>query len=519
MKANMQILWALNDLGDDVLEQAEQLRFGPPVWQRLLPVVACLAMLLGAGHLLRQLEPISQEPPAEIVEEAPEQAGEPEAPVQPTELAWIWEPEVPTCYALPWENGYVAVTPEGTEILRVDAGTLRVLTDRATGEALALLHTVHPTAPDTEPAITTIYDLDGNQLKQVEAWDIQVFGDVAVIQCTLSDFMLYDRRYKRVVQTNLKVAWILGDTIMGRPREAEYDTGFWSKGGGLIETVGQGLETCFFVEWNGRAYYEAYNSYWKEDGTWDTRNHGVVDGQGNWVMEPYFTDVDLLPNGYASGFGGAFYTLVDLDTGEVVAQIPMEAGKVVGAYQDLLLVSLDDNPRTANQVLSWDGTPITAEVDRIIVIDDEGDGIPELLQLWNGTVTTWLLPDGETLLRSVSGEAQTVTSRTAVVLGETVSLLDLQTGSQIPLPDRDYTTAVARWPGGDEDYATGLFFASYTDENGQTHTDILREDGMLLLENYAQEPNKWARVGEEYGVFQVEGGYRRIDGTWIFREE
>ena len=441
---------------------------------------------------------------------------------------WLYREQSPKPETLPADSVYVlelsgggcvAVDQTGAELLRADRGGLYPLTDKTTGEILAICHTVHPEEPENGKCTTTIYDLSGNLLQELEAWGIQVFGDVAIVQWDSAEFALYSRSTESVLQSDLEKADVLGSTVVVRPRGEAYDTAFWSKDGSLIATIGGGeQETGFFVEtWTGTAYYDVYNVYLQEDGTRTTGNHGVIDDHGNWIVEPQYQDLELLANGYAACFDGAFQNVVDLDTGKVVAQIPAEAGAVRAAYENLVLVSLDESPRTAQQALSWDGTPITDVVNHIEVIDDEGDGTAELLQFYRGNNTVWLLPDG-TLLREAACQGLTVTSKTAVLL-EKGRLLELQTGREIPLPDRNYTAAMALWSSkGDEDYATGLFFASYTDENGQTRTDILREDGTLLLENYACERSKWGWDYERSGVFRVEGGFRHIDGTWLYRE-
>ncbi|MBR4099060.1 MAG: WG repeat-containing protein, partial [Clostridium sp.] len=414
----------------------------------------------------------------------------------------------------------VAVDQTGAELLRVDGDGLYPLTDKATGEILAICRTVHPEDPENDKCTTTIYDLSGNLLRDLEAWGIQVFVDVVIVQWDSAEYALYSRSAERALQSDLEKADVLGSTVMACPRGETYNTAFWSKGGGLIANVGsKEQEIRFFAEvWNGTAYYEIYNVYLREDGTRTTGNHGVIDDHGNWIVEPQYQNLELLANGYAACFDGAFQNVVDLDTGKVVAQLPAEAGPVKGAYENLLLVSLNENPRTVQQALRWDGTPVTDAADQIIVIDDEGDGIAELLQFYRGNNTVWLLPDG-TLLREAVCQGSAVTSQTALLLGEKLRLLDLRTGEELPLPDRGYNDAMALWPGkGDADYASGLFFASYTDENGQTRTDILREDGTLLLENYACERSKWGWDYERGGAFRVEGGYRHLDGTWLYRE-
>ena len=74
MKRSEQVLFAMNGIGDDLVVMAEQQSFPRSPWQRLLPVAACVALILGAAAALRQLPaaPVQPEPPAqEFVLETP----------------------------------------------------------------------------------------------------------------------------------------------------------------------------------------------------------------------------------------------------------------------------------------------------------------------------------------------------------------------------------------------------------------------------------------------------------------
>ena len=52
MKPEEQLLLALGDVGDDLIEEAMHLRFPRAQWFRALPMAACCALILGAALLL-----------------------------------------------------------------------------------------------------------------------------------------------------------------------------------------------------------------------------------------------------------------------------------------------------------------------------------------------------------------------------------------------------------------------------------------------------------------------------------
>ena len=58
MKPEEQLLLALGDVGDDLIEESMHLRFPRARWFRALPMVACCALILGAAMLLQNLEPL-----------------------------------------------------------------------------------------------------------------------------------------------------------------------------------------------------------------------------------------------------------------------------------------------------------------------------------------------------------------------------------------------------------------------------------------------------------------------------
>ena len=60
MKPEEQLLLALGDVGDDLIEESMHLRFPRARWFRALPMVACCALILGAAMLLQNLEPLRE---------------------------------------------------------------------------------------------------------------------------------------------------------------------------------------------------------------------------------------------------------------------------------------------------------------------------------------------------------------------------------------------------------------------------------------------------------------------------
>ena len=524
MKRAQQILWAMTELGDDVVDMAEELHFEKPLWKQLLPIAACLVLLTGIVMQIHHFHPIAQEaatPPPQskpMVDMQPEMPQQTE-PVVPGETAQLWTPEIPACYTLPLENGgYVAVDRDGNILLQVENGTLSLLTDEATGEALAICHTVHPENPAVGVCTITFYDLAGKRLEQIEAWSVAVLGDVVVVNHSYSKFSLYRRSDRSLLQTGIIYSWISGDTVVTGFYSGSVAAAFWDQNGNQIAALNWNTHIGDGRVWNGRAFYQVYALYQDENNNWKTTNYGIVDGHGNFLTEQIYDRAEVLTNGFAACVSEKETQLLDLDTGEWVAALPYGCGTVIGAYDSLLFVSLDENIRTVNQVFSWDGTKITDAVEQVTVIDEEGDGVAELLQVSDGETVTYLFPDG-TLLRMLPAGTQAISARTAIQISNGVALIDLQTGAEIPVPPKGYTAAVPYWPIGEEnDFSTGLCFASYVDEHGVSHTDILREDGTLLLEDYADEPSMRGYAWEQSGVFRVAGGYRYLDGSWLYQE-
>lgn len=524
MKREQQILWAMTDLGDDVVDLAEQIRFAKPLWKQLLPVAACVLLLVGAGMQMQHLRPITQEEATlpqqseTIVGTQPETPQQTE-PVLPEKTAWTWEPETPACYTLPLENGgYVAVDRDGNILLQVENGTLSLLTDEATGEVLAICHTVDLKNLSVGVCTITFYDLAGKRLEQIEAWSVAVLGDVVLVNHSYNKYSLYRRSDRSLLRTEITHGWICGDTIITDFDSGAVSQAFWDQNGNQIATLDWSTQTGDVWVWNGLAFYMVYTPYQDENNKWRATNFGIVDGHGNFLTEQIYDRVELLSNGFAACVSAEETRLLDLDTGEWVTALPRGCGTVIGAYDSLVLVSLDENPRTVNQVFSWDGTTITDAVEQVTVIDEEGDGVAELLQVSNGETVTYLFPDG-TPLRILPAGTQAISARTAIQISNGMTLIDLQTGAEIPVPPKGYTVAVPYWPVVEEkDISTGLCFASYVDAQGVSHTDILREDGTLLLEDYADEPYMGGYAWEDFGVFRVTGGYRKLDGSWLYQE-
>ena len=163
------------------------------------------------------------------------------------------------------------------------------------------------------------------------------------------------------------------------------------------------------------------------------------------------------------------------------------------------------------------------------VIDDEDDGVPELLACGRDGggfyEMSYYTPDGE-LVRTmaVTGSVDTVSSRTVLQVrpGEGIALVHLESGETLDQFATPYTDAVSLGPLRCGILAsTGLFYAVYRDEDGRERVDLLREDGSLVLENIADfdRDTAWQGSGsyEGNGVFRVEGGFRHLDGTWLYR--
>ena len=96
MSRSKQILWAMNDLGDDILDMTEKAVFDKPLWQRLLPAAACVLLVVGVWWLL---PPVQRTVPEEI----------PLQPMEPTEHTPVQE-EIPPVSEIP--PAPVVILPE-----------------------------------------------------------------------------------------------------------------------------------------------------------------------------------------------------------------------------------------------------------------------------------------------------------------------------------------------------------------------------------------------------------------------
>ena len=186
MKFAEQLLDAMGGVGVDLVDMSETMRFPKSFWRRSLPVAACAALMVGLGVLgqrylfsgqtavlgaeevsepLAVEETVKSEKPseAESVHGKMETVKTPALQADPGMNPVI--KEAGAVYVLELTDGIigpaVAVNDRGEVLLQTDHGSLEVLTDKASGEQVALLWDRRTdTVPERGNTIA-VYDLTG----------------------------------------------------------------------------------------------------------------------------------------------------------------------------------------------------------------------------------------------------------------------------------------------------------------------------------------------------------------------
>ena len=502
MKRNKQVLWAMTELGDDLIDAAQRYRPKKTIWRHLLPVAACLAVVLGLWQAGKQPVRIPAEfvpPVTESVQEIVPQ----EVSADPAKAVHILDVSSTT-------PRMVAVDEEGTVV--AEAERLEFITDRATGERLAILATtVWGADSDWKSTERIVYDLFGTELHRIKARQIQCVGDVAAVTYHAENVSLYHRD-GTVLQENLSWAVAYRDCMaVGSAGEERTQQYYGPDGTLMVDSAVDDLNRF-------DTYYGERTLFYKRSGD----SVGLVDLHGNWVIEPKYAEYDFVNDTCVrckDAVGS--WVLVSLETGEVLYRMGPEK-RYVEPRGGFLFCMGDAG--------SWwedrRGTVIVPPAPQVQAVDDGDDGNLDLFfaQDLKGE-TIYYETDGTERLR-VSGipKLETLSSRTAAGIRETgdgqteLRLVDLSTGEERGGFSKAYLDVDRMFAyGEDKELLSGCFYAWYRGEDGSVYADLMDENGNILLEQLL-ETREGTQPHIGGGVFRVEGGYRHLDGTWLYRE-
>ena len=527
MKRSEQVLFAMNGIGDDLVVMAEQQSFPRSPWQRLLPVAACVALILGAAAALRQLPaaPVQPEPPAqEFVLETPaaeetilepevtytieEEAEKPKPFTRElnTQAFYIFDPDPGTD-----ETSSKAIAPDGTVLFETADGQIEPLIDHLTGEYIAITVCRRTVGTSLAGYTYDIYTLDGKQVVTgMAAYDIDCLGNVILVlesDGTNYRASVFRRDSYELLRNDFRTGMIVGDCIWLTPQDGDGTVQYLMDGDGNL-TVVETLVDSYFV-WQDRAYFVTGQG---------GECLGLMDSKGKQLIEGKYAKVCYgISNGYARCEDENGHYLVDITTGEEVFRWDYP---ILDAFENHLLLHTEDYHYA---LADWNGYILATGIS-IQPIDDENDGDPELFVVAQNDSTVYLNPAGDVLVVTPADRSiveNYITSRTVITyqyLDEDhheIYRIDLTTGERTRM-DQTYTTISPIW---EDDQATGLFYAAQveiTGEIGDVRCDIVREDGTVLLSGL---DDLWTRQGD---VFYTEDentrGLIRLDGTWLYQE-
>lgn len=532
MKWNEALFSALTDVRDDLVEKSNAPAYPRSRRWRWIPVAACCALALGTALTLGTLRPLE---PEEI---AAEPTPTPELVSEPASEAETWESpdylaEFLTPQAVYFDHlsddivgPMAAVDDDGNVIAYTDCGTMWSLVDQATGEILAVAvdaRAENQTVPAADNHMT-LYSLQGEVIQEVEAYYLNCLGDLVTVSRS-GGTDLYRRSDGSLVAEGLAGAYIVGDDLLYTQAQDDGPvTVYDSTGAVTAEDVELQINYNTHV-WQGHGYLCAM----------DGEQRGLVNSSGQWVLEPRAWYIYAISQGYALCRDETSFYAVSLTDGEVAFESPYG---ICAAYDQGLLLELDaasfDNgwvlpgDDSHAQFVSWDGT-VLAEGQRMYVIDDESDGTAELLEISDGNTSCFYRPDG-TLLREIDhsmGSISVISSETALVMNNYEAedgrwlmdffLVDLETGAEFRDFEQPYNYGSSLWLTTDDSgrFTTRLFYATYKDEAGFYHTDLLDESGRVLLTDLVDQYSQ-----QKGGVFTVnQGGLPtlvRLDGTVLY---
>lgn len=530
MSVAEQLLDAMGDVGTDLVDMAEKVRFPKSFLRRTLPVAACMAVFLGAGLFLQNYlmgaPEAAEEAAAPSVQTAAETPAADRTPVEkaaevPDFVHDLLRSEAETYYIVDIPDDQTrrvaAVDAQGNVL--VEAENVEFITDRATGDDLAILATTEYGADsDWTSAERIVYDLQGQELCRINARSVQVCGDLAAVTYGADDVNLY-LRDGTLLESGLIGAEARKDCMACWYGEEPYSRAYYGPDGTLLvnDTPDDAMRVfCGLTQSGETLLIRRENDLM-----------GLVDLQGNWVVNPLFVDFRESVHGYlrCQDAAGDWF-LVDDRTGEIVYKMASESDWVSAAYDGSMLIYEDSRSR----VEDWYRNVIIPPADYIQVIDDDGDRVPELFQAWEGSDAVYYAPDGTERLRITdAGALVTLSSRAAVYTktiqddptGEWIvdfAIIDLETGQG----NREFAKAYQRavelcvYPEDGPVKKTGLFYACYQGPDGTEKMDLLDENGNVILENLQVSE----RTGEPHiggGVFLTTEGYQYADGRWLYR--
>lgn len=539
MKWNEAIFSAMTDVRDDLVEKSNAPAYPRSRHWRWVSMAACCALVLGAALALGTLRPREAEPtanpapdPVPVTETAPETVPEtvPEAEdwESPDYLAEFLAPQAVYFDQLSDDiiGPTAAVDDHGTVIAYTDCGTMWPLVDQSTGETLAVAvdeRNENQTVPEADNRVT-LYSLQGEVIQEVEAFYLSCLGDLVLVSRT-GGTDLY-RRDGTLVAEGLAGANIVGDDLLYTQSEDAGPVTVYDSTGAVV-AEGVELQISYNTHvWQGHGYLCAMEG----------KQRGLLDSSGRWALEPQAWYIYGISQGYALCRDETSFYAVSLADGEVAFESPYG---ICAVYDQGLLLELDEasfdngwvlpGDNAHAQFVAWDGT-ILAEATQIQVVDDEYDGTAELLLLQENGYTDLCRPDGA-YFRQIDhsmGSISVLSSDTILCMNNYEAedgrwlmdffLLDVETGAENRDFGRPYNYGSGLWLTTDDSYGrftTRLLYATYQDEAGFYHTDLLDESGQVLLTDLVDQYSQ-----QKGGVFTVNlGGLPtlvRLDGTVLY---
>ena len=539
MKWSEAIFSALMGIRDDLVEKSSAPSYPRSRPWRWVSAAACCALVLGTVLALGTLQPREPQPlePDTTPVTVPPEETDAETDPAPAPEQDPWEPPDYLAEYLAPQAVYfdrlsdeiigpiAAVDDNGTVIAYTDCGTMSPVIDWSTGETLAVL--VDERAENQTAAAdsrVTLYSLQGEVIQEVEGYYLSCLGDLVTVSRT-GGTDLY-RRDGTLVAEGLVAAIIVGDDLLyTQAEDGGPVTVYDSTGAVTAENVELQIRLPQHV-WQGHGYLCAM----------DEQNRiGLLDSSGSWALEPQSWYIYDISQGYALCRDESSFCAVSLADGEVAFESPYG---IYAAYEQGLLLELDEaafnygailpTDNAHGQFVAWDGA-VLAEGRQLYVIDDESDGKAELLYVTDGSVSQFYRPDG-TLVRELDqsmGSISVISSETVLCMinyeaedGQWLMdfyLADLETGAEKRDFGQPYSYGSGLWLGTRDGgrFTTRLIYATYKDEEGFYHMDLLDESGQVLLTGLVDEYSH-----QKGGVFTVnQGGLPtlvRLDGTVLY---
>lgn len=561
MKPEEQLLLALGDVGDDLIEESMHLRFPRARWFRALPMAACCALILGAAMLLQNLEPLresqitlpeGEDTVQEILPPDTEATSPKDDTIEqdalPTEdiqdplnaahetLTDYWSDYFKPrgAYVLSLNGGntgpYLAVDKEGSVLLSIEWGSITPLEDEATGDIVALAVEEWPEgqrAPISNNKIA-LYSLQGEPLWEVEGTSVNCLGTLLTVRRG-DAWYVYRRDNFTLVAGDLYRAKIVGQDLLYTQATEDSPITVYGSDGTVVAEVSGLEESSPYHTWDGHGYISAL----------DKGLVGLLDSSGQWVVEPEYQQIYKLSNGYALCKTENDYRAVSLADGSVAFECAYgicavyEQGLLLELNEDAFLRGSSDTSGSHNQFVSWDGQ-ILVDTDHISILDEADDGSADLLLLWSEETTDLCRPDG-TFIRQVAYEPSNITPVSAQTLlchrqvyaadGSwrwTMALLHVETGAVTQEFDKAYEYGGSYWRFSNSNFfdcSAHLIAASYRDEAGTPHTDILDEAGNILVSDLHNSTATMPQGDVFTALLDGVPALVRLDGTVLYESD